>query len=707
MIFVIGGIAVLAWLYVKQENTLYFHDFSFFHLSTSLIKDTFLQNPLTATAVAYMSTMRTYNLLYTLPLVPFELIFGDSRTAYIEGLTVLYLLPYIFTSGIIFGALTDGSKRLSIWIGALTAATIPCLWATVLRGYPDVLGALMVNIAIIIYLKEPQLTSTRKSILIGVFLALSALVRRHFLFADLAFGCAVLVHQSALSKLTKNLAGRTATIARIKGVMTIGFTALVVLSTVGFLFVSDLLSHNYPRIYAAFHVPVGQATEYFGVSFGLALWVMAVVGNILLLVKDRSEHRLSWFVVCFSLLNMLVWLLLGGQLGIHYNLHFCPFIIIGISNLLYVGITGGALLRYTVLPFAACFLIGNGYLALSPLSTVKSLPWKMNIPGWLNIFEQKGDAIGSTFSANYHPLVRDDFDDVFRLVWRLKELAPGEKRAMIVAGSEILNDDTIKNAERQLFNIKKNTLHISKASYTDTEESFPLEQVLNADAVVVAHPVQFFVDKENQKVLQVAANIFDENWDAAQDFEKVSNAFFLDNSVTVTVYHRVKPTSLETAVKTLERIKSFVGKRPLGQPDWINTGEVSDTAFESKRNKFFFPCAEPDKSTTVGADRYLFSVEELPINGSVHGVLEYTCASTPPAVEFLLLDDKGTVLKSQSIKLDKETKFSLKNETNAPAYACFKIGQTAKDESVPPPPGEPAPEAKPGIQFSDLKTSND
>ena len=62
---------------------------------------------------------------------------------------------------------------------------------------------------------------------------------------------------------------------------------------------------------------------------------------------------------------------------------------------------------------------------------------------------------------------------------------------------------------------------------------------------------------------------FTQNWDFAQDFKRLPMQFTFENGVKVSIYERIRPTSLATAVRTLDAMQRQIGTRPGSQQNWI------------------------------------------------------------------------------------------------------------------------------------------
>jgi|AGTN01.2.fsa_nt_gi hypothetical protein len=388
---------------------------------------------------------------------------------------------------------------------------------------------------------------------------------------------------------------------------------------------------------------------------------MAIAGFALFIVRDRNELRPSLFVACWILLDIAIWLLVASQLGIHYTLHFNAFLIIGTASLLSFFTTLPRTLWAGLSAACVAFLLFNMTVGLS-LVRIDGL--QLSSPGWLNLFERKASVSGILFSSDYHPLVRNDKKEVFRLIKTLRALAPNKAAVLVAAGSDLLNDDTIKNGERESFGMKEQKLRILKAPYTDSEECYPLEQLLEAEVVIVPSPIQLFLEPENQHVMAAILDCFEKNWPLAGDFEKEAETFKLDRGIQVSLYHRVKPTSLETAVDALERIKKIVPRRPSGQPNWIGSGlvKLSSTAFDTKRDSFEFGCEESEQP------RFLLSTDSLAKGRGTFGKVGASCDGGPLVLSLKALNKDGATAEQKEVTVAVDKEFDWTNDTDKDCY---------------------------------------
>jgi hypothetical protein len=241
-------------VYVTQENAFYWSDFNFYQLATWFTKEAFLQSPVGLPFLLLGSTKLTHNLLFTLPLLPFYLL-GDQRWVYVLALMIAYVVPCSLVLGQIarFTATRDPSMaptgeqqktelQILFWTCVAVAFLTPTFSIVALRGYPDFAPALAISAAAYIYLRDPDMSSWRRITSIGVLIGLAALLRRHYVYADMALVLSMVIHQIAIAGAANTPRRWLAPLLRLA---MIGVTAALFLCTVGYLMVVEVVSHNY------------------------------------------------------------------------------------------------------------------------------------------------------------------------------------------------------------------------------------------------------------------------------------------------------------------------------------------------------------------------------------------------------------------------------------------------------------------------------
>jgi hypothetical protein len=185
------------------------------------------------------------------------------------------------------------------------------------------------------------------------------------------------------------------------------------------------------------------------------------------------------------------------------------------------------------------------------------------------------------FAGNHPPEYNQNFDEISRLLNTIQSSANPGDVVYTAASSAILNDDILWQAERMFIEDKSASapnsevegLHILRwVPFVDSRDDLPLSLLMQSQFVVVADPFQYHLMPEEQDLVRMVVEMFDEPWEFAADFERLPEEFEM-NGVSVRIYHRVRPTTIPLAVKTLKRMEQFLNGRPTNQSPWINLGD--------------------------------------------------------------------------------------------------------------------------------------
>lgn len=560
LLLAIALVAALVWQFVGHEHTFYAFDYAFYHNTAALRLDTLRASPRAALAAVYASLAGDYNELFILPITPLLLALGTGRPAYILSIALVYTLPLALLLGLLATGLLRAPRRLAFWLGAGAALLLPALWLPTLRGYPDAAAACCTTLASVAYVAATARDEPRRpwqlgasAALMGACLALAMLLRRHFIYAALAFAAATALH-SALDVLRalrqrpfplRMLLGRALFLVLAFGVMA------GILGTIGLPFVRNSLSRDFNALYASYLASPLDTLGYFGTFYGGALLALAALGYVLAARSRLLEPRAARFVLLFYGCALAQWALLVRQKGEHYTLHFTPLVALGVAALAVTmvvrlrGARRGLALGGLAGTLAACAAFGLGAA-----------------PG------TRGLAAGVLPVAG-GPLVRADYAEVRRLVGYLRATTAGAP-VYVNAGSEVFNYDIVGNAEATLYGAAGRTLALLPTPQVDSRDFYPLEQLLRAQYVVVTEPFLHQMAPDQQDVVRVVHAAFQQGWTFAGDFARLPETFQLDGGVAVSVYARQSGTRRSLAIQTLGAIERAVGQRPGNQPPWLS-----------------------------------------------------------------------------------------------------------------------------------------
>jgi hypothetical protein len=499
-----------------------------------------------------------YNALFAIPLVPFMRGLGDSRLAFVAALSVVCLCPLVLSIGVLATRLVSGSRRAVFWSGVWIALLVPITWVPTLRGFPDALSASLVVLALSIVLSERGLERLRGAAYCGGLLAMAAILRRHFAYAGLAFFEAVALY--GLLRIAVRLpAGRARWREDARVVLlwlvVAGGVASGMLLTIGYGFTRRVLAFDFGALYLGYENAMTFVLLWFLKPYGWATVVAATMGVLLSSLAGVVDRGRATFLTLFAVVSGLQWLLVVRQVGENYTLHFTPFVVAG---LLLLGWSLWRLARprwRAALATLAClWLLGNSVLALSTLKIGKDAVWR------------------PLLASQWEPLRRYDYDAVLNLARFLAESGPQDARVYVAASSHVINPDIVRHADWAYRGRGRGTLTVLRVPEVDTRDEYPVGSLVGAEMVVTAEPAQYHLPVDEQTAVRVVHDIFARRVAVAGDFTRLLPTFPLVDGVAVSVFKRVRPTTLDTALETLRIVKEYVPRRPGMQTDWVSVG---------------------------------------------------------------------------------------------------------------------------------------
>ncbi|MEG3845549.1 hypothetical protein QT971_00930 [Microcoleus sp. herbarium19] len=564
---------VLTSIYVSSERTFYWWDYAGYNTATVNTANLFRDSTEKAIREVVASLSKEKNLLISLPLVPFILLFGESRLTYILGVSLIYVLPFRLLLGAISAKLIPVYPRLVFWSTVLLSLLIPMSWIPTLRGYLDTGGGVFVSLAILVYLQDVKLKSWWRIPLIGFFLAAAVLFRRHFAYSAIAFLAAaalqafiefiILIRRSDTALLSAKdqdtalpFPYRYLFESGVK-LGLIAATSLSVLMLVAGDFTRSAVTVDYRNLYAAWSLSVNDILIRYASFYGLGTWLLVAIGFSAGILTGLLVSEAAIFISLFGILSLVEWLLVLRYGYLHYTIHVTPIALLGLSAFFWTTwLTLRGKIRYLIIGVAGLYLVVNAAAGLIPV---------------------KFD-LSRLFAGNFPPLVRSDYGEVVKLVEFLRKIAPNEEPIYIAGASNSFNANILRQANRKL-NPPEGwwKLNAIGRPQIDSRDTYPLPELLMSQYAVVAVPFQQVLlgDEQvlrsgEQDVVKVVYDAFTQNWEISRDFQQLPEQFQLENGVTVRVYQRIRPTSIPTAVKTLDAMQTQIGDKPGSQLDWIS-----------------------------------------------------------------------------------------------------------------------------------------
>ncbi|MEG4518266.1 MULTISPECIES: hypothetical protein [unclassified Microcoleus] len=676
-------------IYVSSEHTFYWWDYAGYNTATVNTANLFRDSPDKAWRGVIESLSKEKNLLISLPLVPFILLFGESRLSYILSVSLIYVLPFRLLLGAISAKLIPVYSRRVFWSTVLLSLLIPMSWIPTLRGYLDTGGCVFVALAILVYLQDVKLKSWWKIPLIGFLLAAAILLRRHFAYSALAFlGAAtlqafiefiVLIYRkktSLSSSKDKDVAVSFPYRCLFESGVKLGLiaaTSLTILMLVAGDFTRSALTVDYRNLYVAWSLPVSDILTRYAGFYGLGTWLLVLIGFSAGIITRILVPAAAIFVSLFGVLSLIEWLLVLRYGYLHYTIHLTPIALLGISTFFWTTwLTLKGKVRYFMLGAAGLYLVLNGAVGLIPLKV----------------------DLSRLFVGNFPPLVRSDYDEVVKLVEFLRKLAPNEEPIYIAGASNSFNANILRQANRKLNPPegwwKLNTIGRPQI---DSRDTYPLPELLQSQYAVVAIPFQQVLPSDEQvlrsheqDVVKVVYDAFTQNWEIARDFQLLPEQFKLENGVTVSVYRRVRPTDTATAVRTLDAMQRQIVDRPGTQLDWISLHQsiytTANYSVTQESDNLYNIVTHPIKNSKKLDTSFLY-LGSISDKAKVTGKLNLPNKQCPGiALRLTLWDKQGKLVDSAEMAYNPKSAIGLNLlvEGKHPIYLLLEVLSNSKQD---------------------------
>jgi hypothetical protein len=450
----------------------------------------------------------------------------------------------------------------------------------------------------------------------------------------------------------------------------IAATSLATLVLVAGAWVSRINNTDFNTLYASFKLPFIQAFIYYAAIFySLPIWLVVVLG-FLLGALTRVIARPSFIFIClFGIFSLAQWLIVVRYAGIHYALHFAPFVILGLATFIWaIWIRFKGNQRSLLISAVCLYLMSNFIINFTPL------------------LSSNNKLARALFSVSTPPLTRADYNEVVRLVDLLRQLAPSQQPIYVAASSETLNYDVMRNAEQELYGRNRSILNLLVIPVVDSQDFYPLEQLLQAQYLVLAKPLQtILASKDEQDLVRVVFDAFTQNWEIARDFKPLPVEFTLQYGTVVTIYQRTRPTSQETAVRTLHIIQDQIGERPGNQLDWIALSNLFPSQIMSNPDKTYKLVTHPSNRNKQPKTSYLY-IGKLPSNQvEVTGTIalkDKRCVGL--SLQISMLNNEGKVLRvSETVHYSGEpSNFRVSIQNPNAAYLLLDILSSDKNNHI-------------------------
>ncbi len=519
------------WQFLRQENYIYFWDWSFYHSRfeefTALLK----HNPLNALdTLIYSIRHSEYSLIAPSLLSPFGLLFGTSRVAYVLLILNLFTLPAVYFMAWLFSK-NFQAKKIAFLVFVTITLFLPNFWIPVLTGYYDALGLLLISFLYFFYFKRSFLEQTTANFLIiATILVLLVLTRRWYGYFVAGFFPAIFLTEILLGK-EKN---PKKILAIIKKNFFLGFLFLIVFLSVAKPIFLQLFKTNYYEIYSGYRLnsPFLLSLYQAFSNYGPALLLTAALGLYYCLKNPRLKKP-----ALILLFQSLVSMALFARVQFfdrHHHYLFLPailFFLAAFAMFLFSKLSNSkqkAILSF----FGLAFLSTNFATA------------------FLNFQAKPNFLFGK---ARHLPLNRTDLPEIQNLLNFLQNLPTGQ--IYVLSSSMDFNSDILKNAcelkSNRRFSVCKNVLQTYDI---DKRDGFPWH-FLNADYIVTANPPQYHINPAGQKLIGQLSEEITSAQGIGKAFYKLNANFTLQKNIQISIYQKYQPIPYPELEKLLEKFK--------------------------------------------------------------------------------------------------------------------------------------------------------
>lgn len=725
--FCLGTLLALATIaitliYTGQEQN--FHWWIDWYNRTLEIVEAWEVSPESGWQIIMDSLGSDRNRLYTIPLIPFLLIWGKSREVYQIALALVYLFPFSLAMGSLAAQLVPRRKNKYFWLAALITLLTPVTWMSTFLGIPDTGAAIFMGIATLLYLQvievsaknHPQYYShgisslnkeTRTKLsqfiyqqlviilqywqipLIGAAIAMAIMIRRHFAYGGIALlgaiGIVALIDFALLitKDVRKNwwLAVWNLTV-NILQLFVIVDTCLFTLKKIVPEFTSQAIATNYKNLYTSWSLPFITILQHYLELLGIIPWFLVIISLTFTYINKKSYdkyYKKINLIVFSGLISLGIWLFRLRYGNVFYLLHIIPLVVIGI-NLLIVSIYDhfSSKWRTFLISITISFLTAN--LVMGFTNTSK-------------IYQH----FRSLFALSIPPIVRYDYDEVTRLIKYLRAIAPRQEPIYVIGYQRLhLSPSLINSGERFLYGNKNQLLNILSTAQADSQDHYPLEQLLQAEFVVLPSNLgeylgdfaEFPANGEwlppnEYDVAKVVFYAFIQNWLITQDFKELPMQFQLQGDTTVKIYQRTRPTSLQDTIKTLAMMQAEIKEMPgsqlpwLSLSDWLNSTTVLPETTDRSYTLVAFPTNNSQSWTR--SFLYLFPpTKTIKITGNVNFYYSF-CQEL--SFRFKLFNQQGELISStnnQKFTKNSPWQFSLNNPLETSYLVLETLPRTNK-----------------------------
>jgi hypothetical protein len=490
-----------------------------------------------------------YNDLPAFLLMPFGLLFGTGRLAYILSIVNILAFPSAIALVLLHNKLSELQGHASSILPFISAGIVmlsPTFWHPILFGYADAGGIVAIGLILWLCASNDSFPEQRPRdlLVIGVLIPMLVLYRRWYAYWAVSFYIALWIQACVVpfsaSKFDAKRFVRIASGCILQAIVSAAFF-FAVAPTFG----NRILHTDYADIYSAYR---GSSTPFQAFRriiemVGLVWFSLAALGAV-----DALLHRRTRRVAAFLLVQWLAIFVLFARtqdFGPHQLYLLLPTLLVFATLLITRLVMKETSRRVAVL--CGCLLV----LATQFLATFspRDLWYGKELRGMLLL------------GVRHPPLARQDINEVDRMLEVMRGLlAEADDRVYVLASSAIINSDVLQSAYLSLGRYEDVPRRILGTHDVDKRDGFP-EGLLTAQYVIVADPIQYHLRPEDQRVVGIPAQQVLDQEGIGAAFMKLPCEFTLDEAVKIYVYQKIRPISEPEVASLSAALRTFYPDR--------------------------------------------------------------------------------------------------------------------------------------------------
>lgn len=505
---------IFGYMYVYNEDKVYVYDYIGYQLRFSNLSNIF-QTDVKLAIKTLIANIRTedYNYFPVLFLVPFKIIFGDTRLTYILSMIILYYVPIVYILIRFISKELDLDKKKNNLFKITIIITIFCFtsfWAAMLRGLPDIIGLIPMGILLLRFKPFDNKIPIKDLILNGILIYLPFLCRRWYAYSMVSHYFAILI----ISLLNKKEFNKKRLFLIVKNILISGITTsicVLVLQTPLFI---RILNTQYNNTYSAYQVNFKQHFINFFNEYGLVIIILMIIG-IIGSLKNNKKLKL----MLYSTINIIVFSFLFTRvqgMGVHHFLGISLYVIIlsilGIHNI-YSFISKDSIKKI----FLLIILI---LVSLNFCTTF--------------IFRNKSIPLISQ-NNKYYKFRYENYDQLLKFEEDLSNLINNNYgKVSFFASTGNISDSLIDTIGNSI--IKQNLYYTSNI---DLRDGFNFNSLLYKYVVVTSEP-EVGTSITGQQVLVYPNNLIYSSEGIGTSYKQVLGPYILQDNIEVYVYEKIE-----------------------------------------------------------------------------------------------------------------------------------------------------------------------